>query len=488
MENKRYKIIKTKIHNEWLANCPVMVYKSRLLEDTKYNELILQVKMFNNSNKHFSAVYIDVNAYDSKSDIVVKLNNIKYLSIDAKPYSYFGDRISVPLGSFEIIDVEIIISRVVFNNYEVWTNETKTVGEILEEQQKIDIQEDLYDQIIREFDRINLKPIFWFESKGEYWRCTCGHTNLNENNECAICGISKKWLIKTFDKQYLNNEYKKFKQIELLKREKQEKIKKIFIFSIIAIFIICFVFSSLFKMDRSVPLTKLVEKSNIVRLGKIVNLGRDIDETDDSGMTALNVAVEDNKVDVVKFLIDNGADVNIKNNQGETPLQVAYENNNTEIISMLEDEGAKAEISYITEVSIGNSLNSRQLYKDTRSQTRTVSVNVNTYISGDDKETKIIFNDYIYCGDFEDDQITGFGKLYDRNKNLIYSGRWNNGLYNGFGTIYLQGYDKEFLVGDFVNGNPISYIRYYFDGDINDSGTISSDGWCVSDKYGSSQY
>jgi len=68
------------------------------------------------------------------------------------------------------------------------------------------------------------------------------------------------------------------------------------------------------------------------------------------GSTPLHIAVEYSKegMEVAKLLVDRGADVNLKDSDGKTPLDLAVEDENTEMIKYLEAIGAKSGKDLIT--------------------------------------------------------------------------------------------------------------------------------------------
>jgi|GEM_PF-609235 ankyrin repeat protein/serine/threonine protein kinase len=69
-----------------------------------------------------------------------------------------------------------------------------------------------------------------------------------------------------------------------------------------------------------------------------------INARDKSGDTPLHIAVQDNRPEIVYFLIVNGAKVNVKNSEGQTPLHIAVQDNRPEIVSFLIDNGAKVNV------------------------------------------------------------------------------------------------------------------------------------------------
>ena len=81
-----------------------------------------------------------------------------------------------------------------------------------------------------------------------------------------------------------------------------------------------------------------------------------INARDESGNTPLHLAVQDNRLEVVSFLIANGAKLNVENKNGYTPLQLAFEynrlhpnftRNRLEILYLLINNGAKLNVKNI---------------------------------------------------------------------------------------------------------------------------------------------
>jgi len=70
----------------------------------------------------------------------------------------------------------------------------------------------------------------------------------------------------------------------------------------------------------------------------------DINARDKSGNTPLHLAVQNNRPEIVYFLIDNGAKVNVKKSDGQTPLHLAVQDNRLEMVSFLIANGAKLNV------------------------------------------------------------------------------------------------------------------------------------------------
>lgn len=96
-----------------------------------------------------------------------------------------------------------------------------------------------------------------------------------------------------------------------------------------------------------VKTNKLIEAAkdgNTKCLQWIVQTGSDIDACDDSGMTALHWAVQNNHQDTVKLLLKQGASVSCQDSQGNTPLHYTVTHNQYNLAKLLLDKKACPQI------------------------------------------------------------------------------------------------------------------------------------------------
>ena len=95
------------------------------------------------------------------------------------------------------------------------------------------------------------------------------------------------------------------------------------------------------NMDALTEAFKAIDKNNIYDLINLLDGYPIIQLVDCDGNTLLHKAVYKNNYSAVKFLIMKGIDLSIKNNQGVTALEIAVLQNRPEIETLLRSAGAK---------------------------------------------------------------------------------------------------------------------------------------------------
>ena len=95
------------------------------------------------------------------------------------------------------------------------------------------------------------------------------------------------------------------------------------------------------NMDALTEAFKAIDKNNIYDLINLLDGYPIIQLVDCDGNTLLHKAVYKNNYSAVKFLIMKGIDLSIKNNQGVTALEIAVLQNRPEIETLLRAAGAK---------------------------------------------------------------------------------------------------------------------------------------------------
>ena len=112
------------------------------------------------------------------------------------------------------------------------------------------------------------------------------------------------------------------------------------------LFAIVFIITALLIMTGCAskpPIINAAGSGDISTVKKLYAEGRNINEADSSGATALMYAIWSNKADVAKYLIASGADIKAKDINGYDALSYAAGYGQLEIIKRLIDKGADIE-------------------------------------------------------------------------------------------------------------------------------------------------
>ncbi|MFH0736701.1 MAG: ankyrin repeat domain-containing protein [bacterium] len=117
--------------------------------------------------------------------------------------------------------------------------------------------------------------------------------------------------------------------------------------SLILIIFTAVLFSLIAAINTSAQdIFNVIKKGDLLQVKTIIEKDLKLLETlDEAGNTPLNIAIENNKNDIVLYLINSGCDVNAKSNKKETPLHIAARVGNKDIITRLVSKGALVNVN-----------------------------------------------------------------------------------------------------------------------------------------------
>lgn len=106
------------------------------------------------------------------------------------------------------------------------------------------------------------------------------------------------------------------------------------------LFLIIFVPSCSLYFDIDSNLLLAASEGDTDKVESLLAFGADVDIKDDSGKTALMMAVEGGYIRTVKILLDKDIQINARDNDGWTALSIAEYRGHTKIIELLKLSGA----------------------------------------------------------------------------------------------------------------------------------------------------
>ena len=96
--------------------------------------------------------------------------------------------------------------------------------------------------------------------------------------------------------------------------------------------------------ETEASLLDMVESGDAAGIEKMLKVDINLNETDESGRTALHAAAESGDAEIAAILLIRGAQIDPKDDLGRTPLFLAVDNSHSEVVEVLSDSGADISI------------------------------------------------------------------------------------------------------------------------------------------------
>jgi len=202
-DNKNIKLIFNKTMKCWRVGAPVQVVEYSLYYDYGYNRNFLNCLFINVSKSTVKSIYVDLVCFDDAKDNIGKLENLPLTNVNALPEKHFGSDTDLIVEYLNTSEVEIVLSKVVFEDGTVWRSEGSFETVEIPEQKAIDTEWELYPQLLRECEQIGVTPVYHPVFTKHLWCCTCSTVNENSASSCHDCSIDRSWLEEHFSQQYL---------------------------------------------------------------------------------------------------------------------------------------------------------------------------------------------------------------------------------------------------------------------------------------------
>ncbi|RSL72927.1 hypothetical protein CEP53_000938 [Fusarium sp. AF-6] len=130
------------------------------------------------------------------------------------------------------------------------------------------------------------------------------------------------------------------------------------------------------QFEDAFPLSSAIRHGDMTMVMSLLDAGADVDNMADVPISALHVAVEEERLEMIEILLQAGADVNIPLGEGDrefyqishaygvpkSPLQVAAEDGMDEIVQELLEEGADIDGAWFTSIEMSGNQDLVQLF------------------------------------------------------------------------------------------------------------------------------
>lgn len=202
-------------------NSPVRLERISIVQDINSKRKFVKFKLCNIANEIIDNVSIKLSSYDVTGLELENIDELVLSGLSVKPNDYFGENELVSVSDNRISSVNLTISRVAMKSGKEWTVDDNTSIVKADEIKKIAFDDDLNSQLEIESRENGFSLNCLFDETEQYWRCSCGHVNTIDQDNCYYCESSYKVLKDCFSKKYLSEHRE-----EYLEKEKEKKYKE----------------------------------------------------------------------------------------------------------------------------------------------------------------------------------------------------------------------------------------------------------------------
>ena len=196
--------------NMHIKTCPILLLNGKLSRNLKKSNFLFQLKFQNLCEKMIQTVCIDISGLDMNRN-PIGIAKCHYLNLNLKRDDKCIRETPLFLPELQIQTAAIRIHKVVFSDYSVWKDHKNPVEQfpILKPLTSVLPEQHLREQYYRACSSLSdtSHNAYALHEFFDFWTCTCGSINWNNEKECHICGKPKKWIQMNLEKKNLQKCY-----------------------------------------------------------------------------------------------------------------------------------------------------------------------------------------------------------------------------------------------------------------------------------------
>lgn len=193
-----------------IKTCPILLLNGKLSRNLKKSNFLFQLKFQNLCEKMIQTVCIDISGLDMNRN-PIGIAKCHYLNLNLKRDDKCIRETPLFLPELQIQTAAIRIHKVVFSDYSVWKDHKNPVEQfpILKPLTSVLPEQHLREQYYRACSSLSdtSHNAYALHEFFDFWTCTCGSINWNNEKECHICGKPKKWIQMNLEKKNLQKCY-----------------------------------------------------------------------------------------------------------------------------------------------------------------------------------------------------------------------------------------------------------------------------------------
>lgn len=224
----------------YTEHSPVVIEAQALLKDSTNNNVLVQLKFKNITQKVISALEVRIKAFDVMGTQLEGVEKYQYLDFYAHYGDNFGQKQAILMPDARTRSFVVECTAIVFEKDNIEKLDLVKWEKIHEQET---LQSVLGTEMAEQYkDDLGSTKTYIVEDYKDLWLCACGAINKKEEERCGACNANKKVLKEMLDGKKLQEHFDQ-KQKEIAIREKRQlnqkrKHAKIFLMMVIAIAIL----------------------------------------------------------------------------------------------------------------------------------------------------------------------------------------------------------------------------------------------------------
>ncbi|MBR5429836.1 MAG: hypothetical protein IK116_04835 [Firmicutes bacterium] len=223
MANSNYTSLQRLPDDIYTEGSPFIIKAGALLKSKETDQVLLQLKFKNISDKPIKATSVKVTAGSVTGVELQGVDKFEYLDLSAPPEKEFGDRRAITLPDKNTRQVNVQGIEAVFEDGTVWS--APKDAEWLPLPAQATLESCLSDQgLIQQYLRETTRSAEYVpDTLLDIWRCTCGQINRNGHDVCRKCGVDRGKAVSALDREQLILHKTAYDEQERRNREEESK-------------------------------------------------------------------------------------------------------------------------------------------------------------------------------------------------------------------------------------------------------------------------
>ena len=174
-------------------DAPINIEEVALLQDSVDKNMLGRIKFVNYSKQSIIAIFVRLRAANIAGESI-SLDKERFIYQDMKMSSgeLYGNRIPISLPA-DARYFSVQLEKVVFDDGEIWDATNGVTCKI--SQKQIQVPEEVVGKVKKELEKYfnNVNYVRYFYEEGQdFWGCTCGRINRDDNEICPFCNNSRR--------------------------------------------------------------------------------------------------------------------------------------------------------------------------------------------------------------------------------------------------------------------------------------------------------